>query len=71
MQHFGAFFDQDLLFFPYVNQKNVSKALYYTPLFKNIEQNRIKRQNLSSEIVKSLGRFNSFLRKRTQSKKKL
>ena len=65
----GEFFDQQVLFFAYVNQKIVFKALYYISSLKNIGQSRIKRQNLTSEIVKSLSQIYFIPKKRTWLKK--
>ena len=65
----GEFFDRQVLFFAYVNQKIVFKALYYISSLKNIGQSRIKRQNLTSEIVKSLSQIYFIPKKRTWLKK--
>ena len=65
----GEFFDQQVLFFSFVNQKIVFKALYYISSLKNIGQSRIKRQNLTSEIVKSLSQIYFIPKKRTWFKK--
>ena len=66
----GEFFDQQVLFFAYDNQKIVFKALHYISSLKNIGQSRIKRQNLTSEIVKSLSQIYFIPKKENMVKKK-